>query len=216
MRQLINILLTTFIIFIATNISFGAIKSGIEYKIPIDYNNLDEIECESKASFYYNLALKTNSGKINEDTTNALNLYTILNNKKPDNFVYPLRLGILYDLSGMDRLAKSNYHKAIGINENNPVPYFYLGEYYYKRCSYRRALKMYKESYAKGFNKNYDTLYKLGDIYEKFGDTQLALSYYKAASDISPNEVLTNKIKKLEILNDNNKVYNSTSKPRLK
>ena len=212
MRQQINILLTLILLFLTINISYSAIKSGIEYKIPIDYNVVDEVEYAAKAGFYYNLALKTNSGKINEDTTNALNLYTILNNKNPNNIIYPLRLGILYDLSNKDRLAKGNFYKAMGINENSPMPYFYLGEYFYKRSSYKKALKMYKQAYDKGFNKNYDTLYKLGDIYEKFGDTQSALKYYKSASEMNPNDELSNKISKMEQFDSVNKTYYSRIK----
>lgn len=45
---------------------------------------------------------------------------------------------------------------------------------------------MYKEAYKRGYSGNYDTLYKIGDIYEKFGDTEAALKYLKLAGSKKP------------------------------
>ena len=74
---------------------------------------------------------------------------------------------------------------------------------------------MYKEAYKRGYSGNYDTLYKIGDIYEKFGDTEAALKYLKLAAQKSPNSELDNKIKRVENANVINKEYYSDTRIRL-
>ena len=74
---------------------------------------------------------------------------------------------------------------------------------------------MYKEAYKRGYSGNYDTLYKIGDIYEKFGDTEAALKNLKLAAQKSPNSELDNKIKRVEYANAINKEYYSDTRIRL-
>ena len=57
--------------------------------------------------------------------------------------------------------------------------YYNFAEFYYRRESYRNALRHYNQAYKHGFDTNYNTLYKMGDIYEKFGDSRSALKYFK-------------------------------------
>ena len=73
---------------------------------------------------------------------------------------------------------------------------------------------MYKEAYKKGYNEHYETLYKIGDIYEKFGDTEAALRYLRLASKKSPNSELDNKIKRVEAVNQSNREYYSDTRIR--
>ena len=212
MRQLIKIFLIFFIIVI-TLPSYSAIKGGLEYQIPIDYSKLSESELEEKAGFYYNLAMKT--GSLNEEMTAALNLYHMLAHKNPANIEYKTRLGTLYDLIGKDRYAKGCFYDAIGVDKSNPEPFFRLGEFYYRREMYKRALKMYRIAYRNGYIKHYDTLYKLGDVYLKLGDTQSSLKYLKLASEISPNAELTDKITRAENADKLNQEYYSDTRIRL-
>lgn len=205
MRRLIKFFTLILMFFISSTVN-AAIKGGVDYSIPIDYSKINLEEAENKAGFYYNSAISTQS---KEDISNALVLYTILNNKSPENIIYPVRLGVLYDLSGKGRYAKGNFYKAIGINSAKPEPYFCLGEYYYKREMYKKSLKMYKEAYARGYSNHYKTLYNMGDIYEKFGDTRSALMYFLKASEINPSEDLDRRIQHADELNSNNKAYYS-------
>ena len=78
----------------------------------------------------------------------------------------------------------------------------------------RRALKYYREAYKLGMNTNYDLLYKMGDIYEKFGDTRSALKYLQEAQIQSTNPELENKIKKIEAQDAINKEYYSNTRIR--
>lgn len=212
MRQLIKFI---FLLILTTVPAFSAIKSGVEYSIPIDYSKLSKEELETKAGFYYNLALKTCTNKPNEEMTSALNLYTILNNKNPDEILYNIRLGVLYDKIGIDKQAKGHFYAAIGCDNTQPEAYYRFGEFYYKRSLLKKALKMYKEAYKKGYDTHYETLYQIGDIYEKLGDTEAALKYLKLASQQSPNSNLDAKIQKVELADKLNLEYYVNTRIRI-
>ena len=215
MRQpSIIILLISLLFLIHPSCSYGAVHGGIEYNIPTDYSKLSETELNSKARVCYFNAMKSQKGAVNEDMTNALTLYSILQNINPENIDYAVKTGALYDKLGMDRYAKGNFSRAIGIDSSKPEPYFYFGEFYYKRQMYRKAMKYYNEAYKRGMVSNYDLLYKIGDIYEKFGDTRSALEYLREASKQSPNSELDNKIKRVELSDSVNKEYYSDTRLR--
>jgi tetratricopeptide (TPR) repeat protein len=209
MRRLSRIIL----IFLLTTAcfvpSYAAVKGGIEYSIPVDYSKLSEQELEIKANDYYTKAIKFNDGKVNPDITNALNLYGVLQNLNPENVLYCVRQGVLYDKIGMDKYAKGDFSKAIGINSSNPEAYFYFGEFYYKRALYRKALKHYCDSYERGYSTNYDLLYKLGDVYEKLGDTKSALKYLEMAQSVGTNSDLKAKINRVKTQDLTNREYYS-------
>ena len=147
--------------------SLSAIKGGVDYKIPIDYSKLNQTELESKADFYYNSALKTK--KLDENMTSALNLYAILSDAFPENMNYALRLGKLFDILGKDRYAKGQYYRAMGLNQLRPEPYYYLGDFYYDREQFRKALKYYLKAYNNGYSNHAGTKEKINTIYQKLG-----------------------------------------------
>lgn len=215
MRQPSIIILLISFIFLGTQLTvFPAVKGGIEYTIPTDYSKINEQEVELKAREYFFLAEKLPDKVLNEDMTNALMLYTLLQKVNPDKIEYPVKLGILYDKLGKDKYARGNFLRACGMESTNPLPCFYLAEFYYKRAYYRRALSYYKEAYSYGFDKNYDLLYKMGDIYEKLGDTRSALKYLKDAQLQSPNPDLDNKIRAVEAQDSVNKEFYSDTRIR--
>jgi tetratricopeptide (TPR) repeat protein len=209
MRRLSRIIL----IFLLTTAcfvpSYAAVKGGIEYSIPVDYSKLSEQELVIKANDYYTKAIKLNDGKVSPDITNALNLYGVLQNLNPEKISYCVRQGVLYDKIGMDKYAKGDFSKAIGINSSDPEPYFYFGEFYYKRALYRKALKYYYESYERGYSTNYDLLYKLGDVYEKIGDTKSALKYLEMAQSVGTSSDLEDKINRVKTQDLTNREYYS-------
>lgn len=215
MRQPSIIVLLISLIFASSQLAvLPAIKGGIEYKIPTDYSKINEQEFELKAREYFYLAQKLPDKIVNEDMTNALMLYTVLQKVNPNKIEYPVKLGILYDKLGKDKYARGNFLRASGLDISNPLPYFYLGEYYYKRAYYRRALSYYNESYTCGFKTNYDLLYKMGDIYEKLGATRSALKYLNEAKKQSPNPELENKILRIEAQDSVNKEFYSDTRIR--
>ncbi len=216
MRQLSKFFLLILICFISMHLpAYSAYRGGINYSLPLDYSKLSETELAEKAREYYFNALQISDNSISENTTKALFIYSILSNLNPENIEYPVKIGILNDKLGRDRYAKGHFSKAIGIDPKSPIPYYYYGEFYYKRTLYRKALKYYIESYKLGYKKNYDLLYKMGDIYEKFGDTKSALKYLKEAELLSPNPELKNKIKKIETNDLINKEYYSNTRIKI-
>ena len=62
-------------------------------------------------------------------------------------------------------------------------------------------------AYKNGYETNYDLLYKMGDVYEKLGDSHSALKYLKAAEKQSSNSELTSKIKEVEAQDAINSLY---------
>lgn len=215
MRHFSILTILILIMLVGYNIpAFCAVKGGVEYSIPIDYKNLNEDELSIKARKYYFNATKLKDGEINSDMTNALFLYNVLQNKNPENIDYILRAGILYDKLGKDRHAKGAFSKAIAINSEDCQSYYYLGEFYYKREMYRKALRYYNESYKRNNESNYDMLVRIADIYEKLGDSKSALKYLNDAVKINPNSEIENKIKRVESQDLVNKEYYSNTRIR--
>ena len=153
-----------------TNTAFSAINGGVEYKIPIDYSQINEEEFGAKADSLFSTLAGRKTSEVDESMTEALNLYTALSMTNPENISYVIKLGRLYDIIGKDRQAKGNFYKAIGINQADPEAYFYLGEFFFEREQYRRALKFYKKAYERGYQSHPETVNKMKIIFKKFCD----------------------------------------------
>jgi tetratricopeptide (TPR) repeat protein len=177
----------------------------VDYKTPVDYSNLNQAELQSEAEFYYDKAIK--SGRLDNDMTQAMNLYSLLSNAYPDNIIYALKLGKLYETIGKDRYAKGQYYRAMGINQSRPEPYYYLGSYFFSKEQLRKALKYYNKAYEYGYSNHYQMLNDMGIIYKKLGDTEKSLQYLQCASTLSPNPDLDKTIKEVKNANDVNKEY---------
>ena len=129
MRQLSTIFLLIFLMLLVQSPSIGAYKGGVSYSIPIEYRNLSEAELKDKAKKYFYLAEKLPDKTVDDAMTNALLLYSVLQNKNPENPEYPVKLGILYDKISKDRYAKGSFSRAIGVNSSCYDAYFYFGEF---------------------------------------------------------------------------------------
>ena len=171
--------------------AYSALEGEVNYTDNIDYTNLNKSELESEANFVYETAL--NSKTLGEEMTQALSLYNILRNMYPKNMTYSLRLGKLYETLGRDNSAKECYYQAIGTNPKKPEPYFYMGNYFYAKEQYRKALRYYRKAYDAGYSSNYDLLKKINDIYIKFGDFGSSAVYVQ-----KPVEDMLNELEMLE------------------
>ena len=214
MRQPSILLLITVLIFFMNLPVHSAVQGKVDYVPKIDYSQLSEDELELNARSYYFLAMQNQSDKITDEATKALNMYRTLQEIDPKNEAYCVKLGSLYDKLNQDKYAKENLSRAISINSTNPEPYFYFGEYYYKRCEFRKALKYYKKAYERGYMVHYETLCRMGDIYAKFGDTRCALVYFEAAYKLNPNPDLEKSITHLKGKDAENQLYNSQTRIR--
>ena len=69
----------------------STVKGRIEYDIPVDYSNLSEDDLNFSARNYFFNALRAKDGEVNDDTTSALMLYTILQKMNPDHTEYSVK-----------------------------------------------------------------------------------------------------------------------------
>ncbi len=148
--QMYRFLLIPLIVCITILPSYSMIQGRVENGIPFDYTKINQTETESKAEAFFIKAV--NSKTYDNNMISALNLYRMLAEAYPENVIYPLKVGKLYDVIGKDRYAKGYYYRAMNIDKSNPEPYYHLGDFFYKREHYRKALKFYKKSYDRGKN----------------------------------------------------------------
>ena len=170
MRQSVIILFVMLILNISASYSLGAVKGGVEYTIPIDYEKINEADFAQKAEGYYDKVMYKSLDSTEDDMSQALILYSALHKKCPWNIDYSIRLGNLYMKQGKYRYAKGCFYEAMGINANRPEPYYYLGDLYFKREQYRRALKMYKRASDNGYADNIDNINKINKVKRMLGE----------------------------------------------
>lgn len=207
MRQPSIIILVSIVFLLCNLQAQSEIRGKIEYSIPVDYSRLSQKELDFKGHEYFYLATKYKDGGLSQEATQALNIYGILQHIDPENPDYCVKQGILYDKLKKDRQAKGCFARAISVDKNYADAYFEFGNFHYKRTNYRRALQYYIQAYRLGYETKYDLLEKMGDIYEKLGDTRSALKYLKLALEQSPNENLANQINRIEANDSVNKTF---------
>ena len=209
----LNIFIKTLIffgIFLISNHAYSVQQGQVQYVIPIDYSMINETELKNEAQSLYDDYLKTEDDvqkKILLDR--MLSAYSVLGNVDEENPLYFTRLGIIFDKMGKDKYAKSNFCRATNLIPNYPYAYYSYANFFFERGKYRLALREYMRAYNVGYQNNYDTLYQIGIIYEKFGDFTSANSFYKRALSIKYSDELNTKIKKLEELLTKNSLYDN-------
>ena len=91
---------------------------------------------------------------------------------------------------------------CLDINRKDPYLNYYLGDFYYKRRDFKRALRYFRIAYNNGYRDYYDLNYKIATIYEKFADLLKAKYYYEKAYSINPSASnLKDKTLQIESLN---------------
>lgn len=193
------------------NLAFAVHKTGIQYSVPIDYTKINKVQLDKESELLY----QRYSNSENKDSeivllNKLLSNYSILSEIEENNPLYLTRLGIIFDKLGKDRLAKSNFCKSVNLNNTYAYSYYSYGNYFYERKKYRKALKQYFCAYHNGYSSNYDTVYKIGSIYEKIGDYSNSLTYYNKALNMKYTEKLALKIQELQIMLNKNNLFNDT------
>lgn len=112
-------------------------------------------------------------------------------------------LAVIYEKKGMFDLAEKEYKKAINKNKNWYLPYFNLGNLYYKLGNKEKAIEYYFKALEK--EKNPDILNNLAYVLYELGRYEEAKKYIEDAISIKKDpkyEDTYNKInKKLNIPN---------------
>lgn len=212
--RLAGLLILLFVLCIS-HCSYAVQQGGVQYTIPIEYSLIDEKEVNTEAESLFNRYMSSEDERQKQILLEKmLGDYTILGEIDKNNPLYFTRLGIIYDKMGKDRWAKSNFFRSQNLLPSYPYSNYCFGNYYFDRKEFRKALKEYLKAYNTGYSSHFDTLYKIGVIYEKYGDFSSAIEFYNKAHSVQSSVELRAKILKLEGLLEQNSLYNQRKKIR--
>ena len=205
------VLFVLLLVFLPHMPAFSVQSGGVEYVVPIDYSLLDEKlineDAEKLFTEFLNSPEKVNNPEFMEK---LINDYAVLSKINKDNPLYFVRLGIIYDKTGKDRWAKSNFCRGANIIPDYPYAFFSFGNYFFDRSEYRKALREYLRADKCGYGENPENLFKIGVIYEKMGDYSTAIKYYRASNTRQNKPEVLKKIQVLEDKLKINSLYNES------
>jgi len=207
----ILITLSAFVLCGSTLCRVNALEYGtVKYDDALlDYSKFSKSEFSKTADFYFKQALKTKDSEQKKQLLQvASGQYFILSNLDKNDLHPLVQLGRIYDEENQNNYAKAYFFRALEIDKNDSATNYYLGEFYYTRHDYKRALNYYNIAFKNGFTQDYDILLKLAGIYEKLGDLQKANQYYKKAFIIKHSDAdVADKIRELEDIKYKNTGY---------
>lgn len=155
--------------------------------LSVDYSNVNLSETKTKADAYFELAQRTDSNtKRAKYLQKSASEYYILVSASPDDIDACIRLARVYDMQSRDNYAKSYFYHALGLNGKSPEANYYLGDFYYKRKKYIKALEYYDKAFRYGISPDAEKYKQLGMVYEHLGDSVRATNYYKRAANFKP------------------------------
>ena len=191
--------------------SFSIEKGSVKYEDNLmDYSVLDGQKILEEADGYFDQYETTKDPKY---LSTAMGKYYIVTKIYPVE-IYPMvQLARTYDEKKLDRFAKEYFSICYDINKKDPYLNYYLGDFYFKRDDYKRALRYFKRAYENGYSEYFDLNLKIATIYEKFADLLTAKYYYEKAFSLDrTNTNLKDKALQIESLNyGNSGYYNNNS-----
>ena len=191
--------------------SFSIEKGSVKYEDNLmDYSVLDGQKILEEADGYFEQYETTKDPKY---LSTAIGKYYIVTKIYPVE-IYPMvQLARTYDEKKLDRFAKEYFSICYDINKKDPYLNYYLGDFYFKRDDYKRALRYFKRAYENGYSEYFDLNLKIATIYEKFADLLTAKYYYEKAFSLDrTNTNLKDKALQIESLNyGNSGYYNNNS-----
>ncbi len=185
-------------------------KGSVKYEENlIDYSVLDGEQLLDEADSFFEQYESTKDPKF---LSTAMGKYYIVTKIYPVE-IYPMvQLARTYDEKKLDRFAKEYFSICYDINKKDPYLNYYMGDFYYKRNDFKRALRYFKRAYENGYSDYYDLNMKIATIYEKFADLLTAKYYYEKAFSLNPaNTNLKDKALQIESLDYNNSGYYKNS-----
>jgi Tfp pilus assembly protein PilF len=122
------------------------------------------------------------------DTTKALKYLTLAEEKGPKNPVTQYYLGLAYNARGLKDKAMEHFQKALELKEDYPEVYNAVGALYADQGRFSEAEKAFRTALSYPlYDTPHLTLFNLGRLYEKRGDSQKALSLYREALRLQSN-----------------------------
>lgn len=217
-NKLFSICLFILLGFCCLNCSAVAIPvSSEEQSLCIDYTKFPTSELKILAENNFGNALKESDKVKKENYLKSASVqYSILAKINPDDIDNYIKLGRIYDMRSLDKLAKANFSNALGIDIKNTMANYYFAQFYYDRKNYKKALFYYHKAFENGYKQDFETLKKVGYIYEQYGDLQRAILYYKKCNKIKSDLELNKKIQEIEGLNYSSTGYDKKKIRRIK
>lgn len=185
---------------------FSIEKGSVKYEDNLmDYSILDGQKILTEADSFFERYETTRDPK---DLSTAMGKYYIVTKIYPVE-IYPMvQLARTYDEKKLDRFAKQYFSICYDIDKKDPYLNYYMGDFYYKRNDFKRALRYFKRAYENGYGEYYDLNLKIATIYEKFADLLTAKYYYEKAFSLDQsNTNLKDKALQIESLNYENSGY---------
>lgn len=189
--------------------AFCAKSGGVEYHDYLfDYSKIDTEPLKLEADKMLSQALNEADERVKNDILHkAMKNYYIILKISPDNVEVLNKRALIYDIQERNLLAKSYFSRALNIDKDNPETNFLVGDYFYKRRDYKRALRYFSCAYENGYN-DFDINYKLAVIYEKLGDLCNAKRFYQEA--YSFDDAKYELLDKIENIPEENEEYHGT------
>lgn len=94
---------------------------------------------------------------------------------------------------GKEQDAKNFLMEAYATYPKNPHVHKALGDYSFRFSNYNNAIEYYNLSLSSGNLKDYATNIATAVCYEKLGDIEKAIQYYKVAQHLNPDSEIANK-----------------------
>lgn len=203
-----KILLVIIFLFSASP-AFCVKSGGVEYHDYLfNYSNYDPEPIREEADLLLEQALAEADKELKDDLLHrAMKNYYILLKITPDNVNYLNKRALIYDIQDRNLLAKSYFSRSLNIQKDNPETNFLVGDYFYKRRDYKRALRYFSAAYENGYV-DYDIDFKLAVIYEKLGDLCNAKRFYQEAYDMDSTQSFL--LDKIESIPEENEEYHGT------
>ena len=189
--------------------AFSVKSGGVEYHDYLfDYSKMPTEPIAVEADSWLQEALLMSDSEDKRLLLHkAMKNYYILLKIHPDNVDYLNKRGLIYDVLDRNILARSFFSRSLNIDKNNPQTNFLVGDYFYKRRDFKRALKYFSIALQNGYS-NYDIKYKLAIVYEKLGDLCNAKRFYQEAYDLDNDKVFL--LEKIENIPEENEEYHGS------
>ncbi len=206
---LLKVVLLITALFLFSSPAFSVKSGGVEYHDYLfDYSHLDPEPIMLEADALFSQALTQEDEKIKDDLLHqAMKNYYILLKISPGNVEVLNKRALIYDIQDRNILARSFFSRALNIEKDNPETNYLVGDYFYKRRDFKRALRYFSVAYENGYN-DFDITYKLAVVYEKLGDLCNAKRFYQEA--YSFDETKSDILDKIESIPEENEEYHGT------
>lgn len=204
-----KIVLSVISVFLISSPAFSVKSGGVEYHDYLfDYSHLEQEPLMSEADNLLQQALTQKNEVVKNDLLHqAMKNYYILLKISPDNVDVLNKRALIYDIQDRNLLAKSFFSRSLNISKDNPETNYLVGDYFYKRRDFKRALRYFSAAYENGYS-GFDINYKLAVVYEKLGDLCNAKHFYQEA--YSFDESKTEILDKIQSIPEENEEYHGT------